>query len=510
MIDPTQDVLQLISRLNDRRLNQLQAHPIKNRSEIKSLKQINKSIQAMSEGQRDILNTRITAFTQSVAKEVDKNNYGSYSSQVSGAYEMYKSKCNYGSELLGGIIDTRVAFIAGEGLSVIAEDGEESETQKFIDNFLEKNKLNGSRLMQMVLMGELEGKNLVTLTPYKPVDKPDEWHIKARSFSWYVNEYKIITDEKDPDEVLRAEYKTKDESHEPKKILADSCVYVKLGGTEENPDETTNRIHRVLTDIENFSRAKYDLRKNTHVFGKYMPYWKTESAQAATMINNALKDKSFEIGDGYAGQAEFGIVEPSGGGADAITKDALMALRCISSTTGVPVHWMAWPDLMSNRATADNLMEVVKSATQKERLIWEEAFTEIIKKAIKLAIDSGFEGVPNSLLSAGFTVKLPLVSLALLQQMIDIWKPLLDAGLISEFTIMNMLPGINPAKEKKQIKKEQEEKAEQSPFNNGTVDGMIKQMQQGENMPLGKNMLPGKNMPSKQQKQGGANGNNAD
>lgn len=484
------DYLNLILHLNNQRINSLKSSPVKNYSAIHKLKIFNKSIQAMTEGQRDILNTRINNFSQSTAREIDKNNYQTYSSQVDGAYSMYKSRANYGGELLGGIVDTRVAFIAGEGISVIAEDGEESATQKYIDEFIQKNKLNGSRLMSMILISELEGRNLITLTPDKNAK-----YVKARSFSWYVNNYKINVNPLDTDEVKTITYREKKEDTEDKTILGKECVYVKIGGTEISPDETTCRIHRVLTDIENCSRAKYDLRKNTHVFGKYMMMWETKDAISAKMINDAIADKSWEIGDGYAGAAKTSLIEPSGGAGKAILDDFMLALKCVSSTTGVPVHWLAWPELMSNRATADNLMEVVKAATQKERLIWEEGLTELIKKSMTIAIDNGI--AKNDILKSDFTVKLPLVSLALLKQMIEIWEPLHSKEIISDFTLLNLIPGVDPSKEKRLIKKEKDERAKESPFLNGTVNDTLDNLQ---------NKLPGQ---QQNQKGGMSNGSNA-
>lgn len=450
----------------------LKKHPLKNMQAIANKQRFIKTIQAMSEGQRDILNTRITNFSGSTGKEIDKNNFANYESQVNGIYEMYEARSTYGAEMAGGIVDTRAAFISGEGLSIISEN---ETTQKYIEDFIEKNKLNGSRLMTMVTTAELEGCNLVTLKPYKPAGNRLKWHIKARSFSWYENKYKIILNASDTDEIEEVVYKDKTEQHKEQKIKSSDCVYVKIGGTERKIDETTNRIHRVLTNIENMSRGIYDLRNNTHLFGRVMPYWKTESQVAAAAINTSIESGQFAIGKGYAGNADFKFIEPTGSAGKSVLDDIMINLKVISSTTGIPVHFLAWPDLLSNRATADTLIEVVKAATQKERLIWEEAFHEIIEKSMQLAIDSGI--ATNEILKGKFTVRLPLVSIALLKQLIEIWEPLRVAGIISDFTMLNMLPGINPAEEKERTEEEQEERAKNSMLNNGTINETINNMQ---------------------------------
>lgn len=471
------DNLQRLIDFTKADISTLKKNPLKNFSTISNKKRFLKAIQSMSEGQRDILNTRITNFSSSAGKEVDKNNFASYEAQVDGLYEMYKAESTYGAELAGGIVDTRAAFIAGEGLSIISDN---EAQQKYIDDFIEKNKLNGSRLMAMVTTGELEGCDLITLKPYMPEGKKNKWHVKARSFSWHENKYKIQLNADDTDEIEKVVYKDKTDQHNEQSILGKECVYVKIGGTECKVNETTNRIHRVLTNIENISRGIYDLRHNTHLFGRTMPYWETLNQIAASAINAAVESGDWSMGKGYAGSAKFSLVEPTGAAAESALKDILANLKVVSTSTGIPVHFLAWPELMSNRATADTLIELVKAATQKERLIWEEAFHEIIEKSMQIAIDKGI--ATNEILNGDFIVKLPLVSIALLKQLIEIWEPLRQGGLISDFTMLNMLPGINPSDEIEKLKKENEEKAENSMLNNNAVikniDNMRTNMQE--------------------------------
>jgi hypothetical protein len=452
-------------------IQSMRKHPLRNAGRIRVVK---KKLQALGEANIDIMNTNAANHNLG-SGDVDKNNYVTYESKVQGAYSMYNGETDYGSETYSAVVDCRTAFIGGEGLSVFAIKND--ALQKWIDNFIEKNKLNGSRLMAMILTGELEGKNFITLKS----DKANKL-INVRSFSWYLNRYTLIKSTIDTDTITGVKYRPKTDGIEgaDRTILIDKAVFVKLGGTESLTDETPGPCHKILTQCENASRASYDLRKNTHVFGKYMPYWKTATSQDAKVINNDLAAKSFEIGDGYAGTADFSIVEPSGSGADAIIKDLLLSLRYICAMTGTPIHWLAWPDLMSNRATADSMLEVINSATIKARLIWEEAFKEIINKARTMAVDE--LGDDNAILDGEFTVKLPLVSIAMLKQIQETYLPLADAKYISRKTVQSKMPGINPAEEDKQIEAEREEEAERSPLNNETVDNALGDMQnQGVN-----------------------------
>ncbi len=426
---------------------------------------IKKEIQALEEGQRDILTPSVTqaATTDSV---VDENNYTSYAKQVETTYEMYNARSKYGSELLGALVDTRVALIGGEGLSVKVEGS--AEAKRFVEDFLNKNKLHGTRLLQQIQIGEMEGRNLLVM-------KPDQKkkYIKLRSVSWKNKAYTVHVDDFDVDIVTKITVKDKISGEEKPLASTNISVYIRIGGSIDRINETTNRIHRVLTQVENFSRSTFDLRKNSHLFGKTMPFWETETTQQAKSINNDVEAGDWQIGQGYAGPAKFSFVEPSGSAADVIIKDLLTSLKTIATMTGIPIHWLSWPELMSNRATAENIHESLILSTKKERLIWEESYKEAIEKAQILAVEK--LNYPQSIL-APVTVKLPIISIAQLKQIAEIWTPLWQMELVDKFTIQNMLPGINPYEVNKALKKEKEEAAKNSVMNNQTLDKTIEDM----------------------------------
>lgn len=409
---------------------------------IPARRAIKKRIMAMVEGGREILTPSVTKAT-STSKVVDKNNYNTYASQVTALYQMYIAESVYGNEYARGIVDFRVAFLGGEGISVVTDN---PEAKAYLDGFIRDNRLNGSGLIDLIQIGEMEGRCLIEmLKGAHPADN-EKKIVKINPVAWINFQYEQNV--KGNIEIQKDKKQGKAEE-----ISAEDCVFVQIGGCAYNPKNTSGRIHTVLTDIENMSRAKYDLRRNAHLFGKVTPNWKTDDVKEAEDINTAVSNGDWQIGTGYAGPADFSYKAPDGGAAAIIDADSLKALKAISTTTGIPIHWLAYPELMSNRATAENMYEVVNAATKKERLIWEEALTELCYKAIR-------KGSEYGILTAGqfadvtITVKLPLVSIANLKQMIEIWYPLYVDGLISKQTFQNMLPGINPEDENWQIQQE--------------------------------------------------------
>jgi hypothetical protein len=462
-----------IRRVIDFKKRKIQA--IKNKGFLNSLVKFNvvrrakREIQALEEGQRDILIPSVTNTSSNVRSEaVDINNYPTYPNQVGAAYDFYDNKKEYGGDLTKGLVETRVAMIAGEGLSVNSPNEAKA---KWIEDFLLVNKLHGSRLMKWITTGELEGKNLILLKPGIDAVTGDKV-IKARSWEWNYYNYTVEVDAFDRDEIKAIKYKEKSDFAKEKTVNPKTATYVKLAGADQDVNITSNRLHAILTDIENYSRAKYDLRKNTHLFGRVSPYFNTEDGASAKSINADLQANEWPIGTAYAGPAKFSYVEPTGAGSQSILMDMLTSLRVISMMLGIPIHFLAHPELMSNRATADTLHEVVINSTRKDRLIWDESFKEIIQKALVMAVDAGI--ADNSILKGDFQVRLPIISISLLKQIIEIWYPLLQDDVISQFTFSNMLPGINPVEEKELLKKEKEERIKENPLNNGVRNPLIK------------------------------------
>jgi hypothetical protein len=133
----------------------------------------------------------------------------------------------------------------------------------------------------------------------------------------------------------------------------------------------------------------------------------------------------------------------------------------ISTNMKIPIHYLSHPEMLSNRATAENLLEVVNAGILQPRLIIEEALTELVKKAMVIGIERGVKGAVND--PDGFQIKLNFATLSLLKQIAEVWMPLAEAEYVSRLSVMSRLPGINVNKELKQLKKEKEERMADMP-----------------------------------------------
>jgi len=71
-----------------------------------------------------------------------------------------------------------------------------------------------------------------------------------------------------------------------------------------------------------------------------------------------------------------------GDGYTTVQKETESLVKTISGTTGIPVHFFGYPELLSNRDTADNLVELIALSTSKERRTWIGAYEEVFQKAM--------------------------------------------------------------------------------------------------------------------------------
>lgn len=432
---------------------------------------VKECIQSMEEGQiLDILTPMATqAYSSTYSMYIDKNNYPSYIKQIQVINNMYNNRTDYGGELLRALIDTRVSFIGGEGASVEAQ---KKGTEDFITDFLTYNKLlEGSNLLKMIILTEMEGKCLLRL---KTIKDEDENKIKVIRYSYYTTPYNVTEDLEDKDDykkvVISTDKLTKDVIEVLKnggkdkdiKLEADEFVFIKIGGSPDRVNNTPPLIANVLTDIENFSRAKFDMRNNNHLFGMTQPVYLVEDLKEAKSLQTKINSLDKVIGKAYVGTAkQVFYLEPLGRAQECLHKEMIDILCNISTNMKIPIHYLSHPEMLSNRATAENLLEVVNAGILQPRLIIEEALTELVKKAMVIAMEKGVKGAVND--PDGFQIRLNFATLSLLKQIAEVWMPLADAEYVSRLSVMSRLPGINVNKELKQLKKEKEERMADMP-----------------------------------------------
>lgn len=409
------------------------------------------NIQASVEGAREdiIIESMLSGARLNVSVPGTMNAFLTYDSQVAETYRKYNGFSSFGSQQARTVIDLRTAFIAGEGISVSCE---KEKTAKWIENFIELNQLSGPGFMNAVKGAEMAGQSLFILKEaINPLDMLT--YIKASRIPYHIGQpYKPIY----IDPILNDEIKDilikKNGFWES--LGLENFIYVRTGGDDANSEGPSTRVGIVLTDLENYDRAIKDMRRNNHIFARITPVFETTNETESKNLRAKLNELRWKIGEAFIGTAKFKYETPQSGAHQNLSMELASTIKTISAVTGVPVHWLGYVDLMSNRSTAESLYELIKNATILERQIWERALYCMIQKAQIMYIDFGGTDLN---LDNDFEIKLPLIDFNEFLNRVRGLNMAYGDKAISMDDYRGMLPGIDPLKTRRAIEKEEKE-----------------------------------------------------
>lgn len=410
------------------------------------------------------------------------NEYLTYQSQVKETYRKYNNESDWGNSQIRTIVDTRTAFIAGEGISVQCED---EQLSKFFSDFLDSCKLSGSKFLEAVLGAEMTGKVLFLLSPVLG-DFPTCSRIPYKS-----GEYELKRKNKwdwRPDSVV-----VKDKLNGDKTFDRDRFVYIRTGGDDQNWDDTTTRAGLCLNDAENYDRALKDIRRTNYTTSRITPTFKVDSAEEASMLRTSLAKMGWKIGQAFIGKAAFKYESPQGGPIENLKAELAASAKSISAVSGIPVHWLGHVDLMSNRATAEELYQVISNATVLPRVVFQEEFKDLLVKVQTIYLDSG--GTRISSVSHDFEIAIPPIDIGRFESMVKALSQAYADEAISIDDYRSFIPGIDPLKTKRAI--EAEKKAKEKSLTENARKLMTMNRAQSQQIQQPGQSLPGQPDPQK-------------
>lgn len=392
------------------------------------------------------------------------NAYPSYESAVAEINRKYTGTADWGALQTGSIIDLRASFIIGEGITILEkEQGEETSKElEWAEKFLEYNDLDKEVAQEFAKEAEIEGKIALKLALEKDKEtekKEDKYMVSVRFISWYDKKYKIITNPQDYLDYKELKWKATGKN-KVETLEAKEFVYKKFGGRIMNPNEAAPKIMKCLTQIENLDKALRDWREINHIFAGPVLFAKCEDSNEVIAALTAMADKNFKIKKMMAGTFDLSFLELDIKGVESIEKEIITDIKMISGTTGIPVHFLGFVELMSNRATAENLMEMINASTTKERQTWIGAYEEIIKKAMIM-----FNSATNPEMSKEkqldpdkIKVDIPTITKEHYERLEKIFLPACVAGKLSDEAFLAMIPGfdVKAELERKKVSEESE------------------------------------------------------
>lgn len=373
----------------------------------------------------------------------------------------YAGNSPWGVQLVRTCIDIRAAFTGGAGVEAVLSEEAEGSGEKelaFAREFLNYNKMDDdSVIMDWATDGCIDGRALLILD----VKDDNGKKVRARFVPWGELGYTVTADENDYTVYTKVEYTTKKEGGRPVEVAEEKFVYVKFGGRRCNTNTSPPLIGTVLPQMEAYDKALRDMREINNLYATPTPTISLKDGSTVRDVYNSLTGsgenainwkigKLLVIGDGT-----FSMVSADNAGAESIEKEIVLNLKTISAVTGIPVHFLGFSDLMSNRATADGLTEMIYASTSKERNAWLSFYTQAMRKAMVLYNKTASTKLnPNNI-----KAQLPQNTETKLKALVDLWLPIYEARGITRKTFIDQIPGINSEKESEAVKKEMDDGA---------------------------------------------------
>ena len=313
------------------------------------------------------------------------NHYRTYSTQVAQLGKMYENTADWGCMVARNIIDMRTAFSVGQGIKVKKHrdyDGDATKELKWVKEFMRFNNLDEEMPQEFAKESEIEGKILLRLLVDTDYNQVRVVHVPWRKFN-----YTVETPSHDFFNYIRAYYVGDSDNNTRFDMLWPFFVYKRFGGSACEINNTPPKTAFVLRQIEDLDKAVWDWRKINKIFAAPTPVITCEDKSTAEEIYQWITGNNWRIGKALVlgGQnAKFEMVMWKGDGYTTLKEETQALVKTISGTTGIPVHFMGYPELLSNRDTAENLMSFIALSTTKERNSWIGAYEELFKKAMML------------------------------------------------------------------------------------------------------------------------------
>lgn len=381
------------------------------------------------------------------------NSYKTYGSQVEELYKKYNNSADFGCAQVRAVVDMRTAFIAGQGLSISCNN---SKTSKWLENYIRKNKFNSIKFFNCVKGSELSGHTILYNKFNLEKNYVEIYRCAYRKE--YPNNYLPDTKKINSLRNIRLIRKNTIGVDEEFKISGvNNFIYVPIGGDDLLSYGPTPKLGVVLVDFENYDRALKDMRRLNHVLARITPTIQTKSSQENKEIKQQMQNSKWKIGDAFIGTATFKYEVPGNSAHKNLIDEMVSNLKNISAVSGMPVHWLGYVDLMSNRATADALYEFINNATLTERVIWESSIYDLIIDAQETFIDNGGDSALLDKIDYDFEVKIPLIDYSNFLQRVQALSLAFNDRAISMADYRNDLPGIDPMQTKKMIEEEEKE-----------------------------------------------------
>jgi hypothetical protein len=285
--------------------------------------------------------------------------------------------------------------------------------------------------------------------------------------------------------VIQVTYREKNSTTE-KTINAKDFVLLNYNLISNDMENSSPSIAYIIDDVIRVDECLMSWKLINDRFAKTTVIFEVDDWRDATTISNIIRGKQesidsdgiqrkWKIGEGLAVKGKANTLEFSNNGIESLKEEIIMRTQKISGHTGIPIFLLGFPELMSNRATATEMVEGIINKTSTEKEIISQGIKELfIKSLTKYNLFTG-DALFSDLDS--INVVLPVVSQNEIKALIDKFEPLFSSKVISKKTFRELIPGVDPDLEEQ---REKEESEQTELLNNNAIDSIINRMNYNE------------------------------
>lgn len=349
---------------------------------------------------------------------------------------MYRGIAEWGNQLTRKIINYRIGFVFPQGVKAeivvrpepakAATEALQSEDRAGVpipaletveavigqpeldfiqDSVIDFNNLDGKGTDDFAKCREFEGQVLVHLRTVTEEDSEgnETINIALDVIPWIQTDYEVFFNTVNEVEVISAgidrvviEEANTDIEGRSRNVGPTSTVSRTLRGDEvafiafdtiARSIIGTPSLSGLINDLEDIDKAEADMRQGNKYYAHPVPVFEAETTEEAARLNEIISestDQSWKIGDPKIIAGKFSLVSLDLDGQKALADELVKKIQIISAGTNVPVQHLGFPELMSNRATAENTMEPIANFVLAEQEIWQVFYNEVFDKAINL------------------------------------------------------------------------------------------------------------------------------
>lgn len=362
------------------------------------------------------------------------NAYITHEQQALETARKIKGQSLRGNLLTKNIINTRTAFTCGRGLTISGWGENESDERRFISAFVQANNLSLAQFRRFGRERCIEGQCLFVLNPH------EDGIPRLRFVSWLDTRYEVQSEWQDYGVLRSVEWSS------PRSTLvrvpAGQAAFLKFDG-RLTENEGVPLLAGCLNQLEQLEELLGLFLAVNKAGARITPHFEFTSEADAAAFQERLKAMNWQMGTALASGGKASVLQIGYGAQLSLDSNLLALVKVISGHSGVPPMYLGFPELLSNRATSDNLADMFVEISEQETDEWGVGFTDVIGRA--MAMHNRQTG--SRLVTTGGRCVLEVVSDAHFRRVAEVWLAMYEAGALTLETLLQKVPGVDETTE---------------------------------------------------------------